>query len=57
VPELILLAAIAIAVIGYVFSRRYTDQAVYRRRRRRERAEYDAVMASRREAEDSSRLP
>ncbi|OYX17275.1 MAG: hypothetical protein B7Z07_00035 [Sphingomonadales bacterium 32-67-7] len=57
VPELILLAAISIAVMGYFFSRRYTHEAVYRRRRRRERAEYDAVMDSRREAEDVSRLP
>lgn len=56
-PDLILLAVAVIGVVGYLVSRRYTQEAVYRRRRRRERAEYDSVMASRREAEESRRAP
>jgi len=57
VPDLILLAVIVIGIVGFLFSRRYTHAAVYRRRRRKERAEYDAVMESRRQAEDSAPLP
>lgn len=56
-PELILLGVAIAGVAGYLISRRYTHQAVYRRRRRREHAEYDAVMASRRAAEEANRLP
>jgi len=57
VPDLILLAVVVIGVVGFLFSRRYTHTAVYRRRRRKERAEYDAVMESRRQAEDSAPSP
>ncbi len=54
-PDLILIAVIVAGVVGFLFSRRYTQAAVYRRRRRKERAEYDAVMESRREAEEAGR--
>lgn len=54
-PDLILIAVIVAGVVGFLFSRRYTHAAVYRRRRRKERAEYDAVMESRRETEDTGR--
>ncbi len=54
-PDLILVAVIVIGVVGFLFSRRYTEAAVYRRRRRKERAEYDAVMESRRAAEEAGR--
>lgn len=54
---LIMLAVAAMAFVGYLISRRYTHEAVYRRRRRRERVEYNSVMASKREAEEASRLP
>ncbi len=54
-PDFILIAVIVAGVVGFLVSRRYTQAAVYRRRRRKERAEYDAVMESRREAEDASR--
>lgn len=54
-PDFILIAVIVAGVVGFFISRRYTQAAVYRRRRRKERAEYDAVMESRREAEDASR--
>lgn len=55
-PEYMLVAVAVIGVIGYLFSRRYTHEAVYRRRRRREKAEYDAVMESRRLTDDGDRL-
>ena len=54
-PDLILIAVIVAGVVGFLFSRRYTEAAVYRRRRRKERAEYDAVMESRRQAEEADR--
>ncbi len=57
--DLILLgvAVAAAGIGGYLYSRRYSEEAVYRRRLRKERAKYDSVMASRREAEEASRLP
>lgn len=54
-PDFILIAVIVAGVVGFLVSRRYTQTAVYRRRRRKERAEYDAVMESRREAEEAGR--
>lgn len=56
-PDLILLGVAMAGLTGYLISRRYTHDAVNRRRRRRERAEYDVVMASRRAAEEADRLP
>jgi len=56
--DLILLGAAAFAgLTGYLISRRYTHEAVYRRRQRRERAEYNAIMASQRAAEEAGRRP
>lgn len=54
-PDFILVAVIVAGVTGFLFSRRYTHAAVYRRRRRKERAEYDTVMESRRKAEEAGR--
>jgi hypothetical protein len=56
-PYLIMLAVAAMAIVGYLISRRYTHEAVYRRRLRRERVEYNSVMTRKREAEEASRLP
>jgi len=54
-PDFILIAVIVAGVVGFLFSRRYTQAAVYRRRRRKERAEYDAVMESRRATDEAGR--
>lgn len=55
--EYLLLAIASAGVMGYLISRRYTEQAVYRRRRRREKAEYEAVMDKRQAAEEADRNP